>query len=265
MARDLWKDHVLPQLPVFPSLRCRFICGIGIRTDCVCRIKRSNSSFSRLFYVNDNLILILQTLPSAIYRRQARKAAKSDPDSSSRLLSYENGPDYGSSDIAQSLESQIGAVQQVKREDDVPPPFRALLVRQVLIPLSIYAFLAFTDMSCQVLQPLFYSTSISLGGLGFDPYRIGVVMGTWGFVNAAIQFTFLGRFLRKFGPKIVLVIAVISYISVLGMYPFLSYLARRAGRVDGKVWTLLVIQLMFGVTTSAGYGTYQLDLKLDLC
>ncbi|KAF8813373.1 hypothetical protein BYT27DRAFT_7250910 [Phlegmacium glaucopus] len=55
-----------------------------------------------------------------------------------------------------------------------------------------YAALSFLDMGHLVLLILFYSTSIPLGGLGLDPFRIGVTFGNFGCINAVIQANALG-------------------------------------------------------------------------
>lgn len=114
-------------------------------------------------------------------------------------------------------------------------------------------FLAFIDMCSQVLLPLMYSTSVPVGGLGFDPYRIGIIMGVWGGINAAVQLQFLAKLLRRFGPRKMLIVAHISYFFNIAIYPLLSYCAQQP---DGEwmVWTLIVIQLTFRMTNTMGYG-----------
>jgi hypothetical protein len=135
-----------------------------------------------------------------------------------------------------------------------PPPLSALLIPQVMIPIVTYMLLCFTDMSSQVLRPLVYSTSIANGGLGFDPYKIGSIMGTWGVINVCLQVFFLGRLIRRFGPRRMHILAQCSYVVIVGLYPLLSYFARRAGTVDGKVWAVMVVQLFFSMTNNMAYG-----------
>ena len=54
-------------------------------------------------------------------------------------------------------------------------------------------------MSYLVLMPLIYSTPIELGGLGLSPFSIGLIMGTWGFLDALVQINFLGKLVRRYG------------------------------------------------------------------
>ena len=67
-------------------------------------------------------------------------------------------------------------------------------------------FLAFTDMSYMALLPLIYSTFIPLGGLGFSPYQIGLIMGTFGLFNGIWNWAVLTRFLKKAGPRKTLIV-----------------------------------------------------------
>ena len=124
--------------------------------------------------------------------------------------------------------------------------------------MSSLAFLCFMEMSCQVLIPLVYSTSIPLGGLGFDSYRIGIIMGTLGILNAFIQIVFFGRIIRKFGPRTTFIVGQMSHVVTLGLYPLLTFFAQRAGRVDFKVWAVLIIQLFFSTWIIVAYGVLAL-------
>ncbi|RDB26338.1 Protein ZINC INDUCED FACILITATOR-LIKE 1 [Hypsizygus marmoreus] len=209
-----------------------------------------------------------ETLPAAVLREKKRKAkaaaqfTDANPSSMTSLLGGENGTTYGSNGFVEALENdytpEVGVPHSSEPDVDpshAPPPFRALLVPKVLIPLMVYAFLTFVDMSTQVLLPLIYSTSISMGGLGFDPYRIGLIMGTWGVINAVVQLCFLGKLIRKFGPRKIQIIAQSSYVVVLSTYPLLNFFARRAGTVDVKVWAVIIIQLTFAMTNYPAFAS----------
>jgi MFS family permease len=117
-----------------------------------------------------------------------------------------------------------------------------------------YAFLAFDDMCVQVLLPLVFSTSIPLGGLGFDHYRIGTIVGAWGFTNAFVQGFLLGPIVRRFGARKPFIASQMSYAVVIGLYPPLTYFSQRAGRADAKVLVVMVVQLILQMSGSLGYG-----------
>lgn len=120
--------------------------------------------------------------------------------------------------------------------------------------MSSYAFFAFTDMCCVVLLPLVYSTSISLGGLGFDPYRIGVIMSALGILNSLVQIIFFGPIIRKLGARSTFIIAQIAFVVIIGLYPLLSFFTRRAGRVDLSASAVLSMQLIFQTWIGMAYG-----------
>jgi MFS family permease len=121
-----------------------------------------------------------------------------------------------------------------------------------------YGFLAFIDMCIQVLLPLVYSTSISMGGLGFDAYRIGTIMGAWGFINAIVQGLLIGPTVRRFGARKTFIAAQMSFVVIIGLYPVMVLSARRAGRVDATVWVVLIIQLILQLSRGLAYGVSHL-------
>jgi hypothetical protein len=59
-------------------------------------------------------------------------------------------------------------------------PIRSLMTPRLVIPLINHGTLTFVDQCVNVLIPLYYSTSIPLGGLGFTPFKIGIIMSVFG-------------------------------------------------------------------------------------
>ena len=158
---------------------------------------------------------------------------------------------YGSTAVAE-CENSAEACSTVAIAPGAQSPSQRLLAPQILV---VYGFIAFTDMCAQVLQPLVWSTSIPLGGLGFDPYRIGLIMGIWGFTNGIVQSTCLGPIIRRIGPRNMLVAAFTSWVTILALYPLLSFFAQNAGGADARVWTILFIQMSLAMSTYGAYGT----------
>ncbi|KAF8896549.1 major facilitator superfamily multidrug-resistance, DHA1 sub-family [Infundibulicybe gibba] len=189
-----------------------------------------------------------ETLPAMVSARKMKdmkphttSEALETPCSTTTLLGSNDFNDYGSSD--QPTDARM-STREFPNKTRQPPPLNTLFIPQVLIPLLNYMFLTFTDMSIQALRPLMFSTSIELGGLGLDPYKIGMIMGIWGFINAMIQLNFLSASIRKFGQE--------------RLYPILGYLARRSGRMDTMVWILLIIQLTFQMSTYFAFTAIQI-------
>ncbi|KAF8969121.1 major facilitator superfamily multidrug-resistance, DHA1 sub-family [Flammula alnicola] len=147
-----------------------------------------------------------------------------------------------------------------RSEENNEPKLRSILTRPILMTLINQVSLTFTDMCHFVLLPLMYSTSIPLGGLGLDPFRIGTILGSFGFVNAFIQANLLGRLIRKFGARKIYMISFSALFFCFMMYPIMSHFARRAGRVDGFVVACIIVQLACQTVISMAYGSLQVVL-----
>ncbi|KAJ7888283.1 major facilitator superfamily domain-containing protein [Mycena leptocephala] len=173
-----------------------------------------------------------ETLPSAVERERAKNKSKTNepPMETDPLLPAETSTTTGTSASAST-------------HPDTVPPLRELFTRDVRIALLNHALLCFCDMAYDSLIPLVYSTPIAIGGLGLKPHNIGLIMGLCGFSNAVVQAAVGGRVIRHFGPRRVFNAAFCALACVFSLYPLLSVLARRAGRVDGAVVAVLVCQL----------------------
>ena len=66
-------------------------------------------------------------------------------------------------------------------------PLRSLLMLTIVIPFANYAMVSFLDISLKALLPLFYSTLIYLGGLGFSAASIGWWLAMFGSRTAAAR------------------------------------------------------------------------------
>ncbi|KAJ6530803.1 major facilitator superfamily domain-containing protein [Mycena vulgaris] len=173
-----------------------------------------------------------ETLPSAVERERAKKKSKTNKPltETDPLLPAETSTTTGTSASASTHPETV-------------PPLRELFTRDVRIALLNHALLCFCDMAYDSLIPLVYSTPIAIGGLGLKPHNIGLIMGICGFSNAVVQAAVGGRIIRHFGPRRVFNAAFCALACVFSLYPLLTVLARRAGRVDGAVVAVLVCQL----------------------
>ncbi|KAJ7486429.1 major facilitator superfamily domain-containing protein [Mycena galericulata] len=171
-----------------------------------------------------------ETLPSAVARQQKKK--KSIPGEADPLLSSE------------LPEVPVSVV-----------PLRDLLTRPVLIAVLNNGLLFFCDMAYSSLLPLVYATPIGMGGLGLKPYDIGLLMGICGISNAVVQTFFGGRIIRYFGPRRIFIMSFWVLILMLAAYPLLSFLAARAGRIDGAVIAVLAAQLSCTVALYPAFAT----------
>ena len=120
-----------------------------------------------------------------------------------------------------------------------------------------YVFLAFTDMCYSALNPLILSTPIQSGGLGLNPYQIGLIMGIWGFINAFVQIKLLGRIIRRYGAPSVYRVAYACQLVCFMSFPFSTYFARRDGSVGFGSCAVIFIQLSSQFIYYMAYGLYK--------
>ena len=222
-----------------------------------------------------------QTLPSDLRRRRifsrSTKISRQVEELKNPSLQHTSAIEINSHPTASAVITQIHAhVEEaiptcnkpdsahVVLTDPEHPTLRSLLVRRVIVSIVNYAFLAFIDQCLVVLQPLMYSSSISLGGLGFSSFTIGIILGVWGVINGIISIFAFPKILRRFGVRRLYIVAFASYLVCLAAFPIMSALAKRSGTADAKVWTVLIFQLTFNVLAYMGYGECCLCLSMAL-
>ena len=206
------------------------------------------------------LLGYVQTLPSLVAARkrcQLNEAASDDiitPDATAKTSLIDHGErlDYGATDITESSSSSSSEYDS-SRPESRPSSF---LTRGLVFIYLNYAALSFLDMGYFALLPLFYSTSISLGGLGLDPFIIGITFGTFGCISAVIQAKLFGPLIRKYGARKMYIVSCPSLFVCFTLYPVMRFLAQRSGRVDGFVIACMMIQMGFYMCMYCSYGTY---------
>ncbi|KAF8074654.1 major facilitator superfamily domain-containing protein [Lyophyllum atratum] len=198
-----------------------------------------------------------ETLPSAVERqnhvdaiRGLAEADESDsPRPTTRLLSSSSSTlsqDYGATTVAASPGTSEPSTPIKKSFSDTapPPPFRALLIARVLIPITNFAFLAFLDQSMLVLLPLIYSTPICFGGLGLTPATIGSILGVWGVINGLVQVFGFAWVRKRVGHRNCYMLGIGGLGVCFALFPVLAVLARwDGGRVGPWVWFGIMLQL----------------------
>jgi len=208
------------------------------------------------------LFLMKETLPSDLRRRKKSKA--SDQEKVQNLTEHPT-PSFDPCHIHSHLNIEPQINQSSNEPDETAaahaapvnskrPTLRSLLVRRVVVSIINYAFLAFIDQCLVVLQPLMYSSSIPLGGLGFSSFTIGIAMGVWGTINGVFSIFAFTKILDKFGVRRLYIVSFASYLVCFGAFPVMSSLAKRSGVVGGIVWVILVLQLTFYVLAYMGFA-----------
>ena len=130
----------------------------------------------------------------------------------------------------------------------------SFLTRGLVFIYLNYAALSFLDMGHFVLLPLFYSTPIRLGGLGLNPFIIGITFGTFGFINAVVQAKLLGPLTRKYGARKMYIVSCPSLFVCFTLYPVMRFLAQLSGRVDGFVIACMMVQMGFYMCIYCTFG-----------
>ena len=147
-------------------------------------------------------------------------------------------------------------------EDDAPPPLRSVLTRPVLLSVACYVALGFIDIAFMALFPLFCATPVSLGGLGFDPPRIGAVLGIFGFCDGLFQFLFFSPAVDRFGVKRVLEFSLSMFVPMYALFPATSAVARVYGAESAGVWALIALQFSLACVMDMSYGECSLLARL---
>ncbi|KAG2070151.1 MFS general substrate transporter [Suillus decipiens] len=136
---------------------------------------------------------------------------------------------------------------------DKPVPFRDLFVRRVLIATGSYAGIALVDIAFRTIQPVFFATPISLGGLGLDPPAIGTILAAQGIGYGLMQLFAFARLHDIMGAKKLWLFAVMCALPRLALFPAMNALARSSG-VGQSVWCLVALQVVLANCTNFAFG-----------
>ena len=147
---------------------------------------------------------------------------------------------------------------------NVPLPLRQILVWPVIISVANYLTLAFLNIMLVALLPLFFATSVEIGGLGLSPPIIGYLWGGYGAATGIFSVLFFAKILRYIGEKRVFFFGMISFVPIFILMPITSICARMWG-VGPLVWSLVMLQLSMMVLTDMSYGESKSLFKFDVC
>lgn len=148
-------------------------------------------------------------------------------------------------------------------DNEAPPPsIRSILTRRVFLAVLNYALLSFLDIAFLAVQPLFYATSIPLGGLGLSPATIGLCLGIYGILMGTFQAFFFAKFHDWLGSKKLLMLALSFNFPIFALFPVINLLARNFG--TGLVtWAALGFQLCLCVLSDMSWGCAYIFVTLS--
>lgn len=138
-------------------------------------------------------------------------------------------------------------------DEGKPLSLRSLMTFRVIIAAANYAFLSLLDIAFRALQPLFFSTPVELGGLGFPPSTIGNVMSVFGILNGCFQVFFFARIHDYWGSKRVFIVGIIAFLPIFLSFPAMSYIAQSQGFTP-LLWIAIASQIVLAILPSLSYS-----------
>jgi hypothetical protein len=168
------------------------------------------------------------------------------------ILSWKKRKTAASS-ILQSPPAPSSSSNLTVINNNKPLPIRALLSRRVLIASGSYAGIALIDIAFRTVQPVFYATPISLGGLRLNTPTIGTILAVQGIVNGLVHLLISPKLHDIMGPKNLFLFAVASASPMLALSPVMNVPVRFSGDVH-DVWSLVELQVALSSFTNFAYG-----------
>lgn len=147
----------------------------------------------------------------------------------------------------------------VLRDDPAPEaidkqlPFRALLIRPVLIAAGSYATVSLVDISFRTIIPVFYAMPIEMGGLNLEPPTIGNILALLGVSAGVLQLMFFAPMHDWLGPKTMFLVAVSSFLPTIALFPAINTAARVYG-LNYFVWFLVGLQSTLSICAIFAFG-----------
>lgn len=136
---------------------------------------------------------------------------------------------------------------------DAPMPLSKLLNTRRVLRIVNYGVLAILEIAVYSIQPLFYSTDIEYGGLGFTPMQIGLWMACFGIFNGLFQACFFAPLIDRLGPKTIFRIGHTSFIPLFTLFPIISWIAQHWG-ITWLVWVALSCQLALTILVDMSFS-----------
>lgn len=149
---------------------------------------------------------------------------------------------------AESPNSLIGT------QDQQDPQSSTLFTRPVILAIASYGTLSFLEMSTRIFLPLVYTTSIRLGGLGFDPELMGICIAVWGIICGVLQLTAFDPILKSLGLRRTFITLVFCLVPSFLLFPINGIRTQNKG-IDFVLWVLVLVQMLCLTGVMMSYGT----------
>jgi hypothetical protein len=134
-----------------------------------------------------------------------------------------------------------------------PLPLRQLLTFPILISVSNYLALALLDIALSALVPLFLAMPIEIGGLGFKPYTIGLILATYGGGSGLFQLSCFPLLVRRLGERRVFMYSLAMSLPIFALFPITSLAAKKWG-ISSGVWIPIACILALRAMLDTAFG-----------
>jgi MFS family permease len=168
-----------------------------------------------------------------------------------QTLSTKHLPKLG---ISSDVDS--GGCEALAQKSMASMPLQSLLTPGVVTAIANHTMISFLGISFMALLPLFLSTPVDLGGIGFTPSSIGWYLALFGIMNGGFQALFFAKIVDRLGPKRLFCLSVWCFAPVIVVFPVMSWLVRARGTVDHAITFALFAQLILVVIWDMAYGAY---------
>jgi predicted MFS family arabinose efflux permease len=113
--------------------------------------------------------------------------------------------------------------------------------------------ISLVDIAYRGVMPIFFSTPVSLGGLGFSPAAIGACLSVYGICNGIFAVTCFARIHRRFGGKRVLTFSLMLGFPIFALFPIMSIWTKHYGYVTPAVWAMILLQTVVSILYGMSY------------
>ena len=157
------------------------------------------------------------------------------------------------SDQPQVVEGEI--LDEPVQDAEERLPLRALLIRPIVVSVANCGVIALLDMSAGTLISLVWSTPVEFGGLSMSPASVGLWTGGYGCMNCIVQFVTFPGFVKRFGPRSVVIASILCYFPIFIMFPFENLALRDSSNgLNLAVALLMVLQLSMASFSAMASG-----------
>ncbi|KAF8503892.1 MFS general substrate transporter [Hysterangium stoloniferum] len=124
------------------------------------------------------------------------------------------------------------------------PSLRSLLTRPLVIILANCALYACLDVAVNSILPIYLSSPGELGGLGFNPSQIGIVMAIISVYNSLFQIFFFARIHARWGSRRMLQTGMLAFVALFLSFPLSVWtIGGDGGGIGAGTWVIMVLQI----------------------